>query len=239
MQRTTNRYRYLTVRIPAIPGEAKRSDTGYRSIELNAEQEAWLAKYFPTTPNCILMEKSGLSYSTLHRHARRLHLAKMQEARTELLQWTYIHKTRDKCIKEGVYKRFRNNPKPEHLIQWRKKASEQGWNPIVSLRQNDPKRYASIMKKRSKARKDLHRKEGLRQKYGLERRTDLHIPDAPFTRKQTAFRYTMKQAGYILGDMREEMGERFVIYYDGNTDRSAIRERHATEKGFQVKPLID
>lgn len=232
------KYKILTVSIPAMPDVLIRTGN-YRTIELSEKQEEWLKTYYPTTPNCILMEKSGLSHSTLHRHARRLSLAKKEEARTELLQWTYIHKTKPKCIKEGVYERFRNNARPEHLIEWRRKASEEGWTPILSVKEKSPKRYAALMKKFSRERKELHRKEALRQKYGIERKTAFHIPDAPFTRKQTAFRYCMKQAGYILGDMREEMGERFVIYYDKDTERSKIKEQHAIEKGFRIKPLTD
>ena len=232
------RYKHLTVNIPSMPGELTRIGS-YNRIDLSREQEDWLIHYFPTTPNCIIEAKSGLSNATLHRLARRLSLTKMKEIRTELLQWTYIHKTKQKCIEEGVYERFSHNAKPEHLIEWRKQASANGWHPIKSLREKNPRKYASLMKKRSEARKELERKEALRQKYGLERKTTLHIPDQPFTRKQVTFRFTMKSRGYILGDMREEMGERFVIFYDDNTERSKICEAHAVEKGFEVKPLTD
>ena len=222
-----------------MPGEAKRSDTGCRSIELNAEQEVWLGEYFPTTPNCILMEKSGLSHSSMHRLARKYGLTKDAAIRTELLQWTYIHKTKAKCIETGVYERFRQNARPEALIAWRKTANAQGWSSIKSLREKSPRRYRKMMVQRSEARKDAIRRDRLRQKYGMERKTNLHIPENPFTRKQTCFRYNMKKKGYILGDMREEMGERFTINFDDQTERSQIMEGHAKEQGFKVTRLTD
>lgn len=232
------RYKHLTVNIPPMPGSLLRAGS-YNRIDLSREQEDWLIQYFPTTPNCIIEAKSGLSNATLHRHARRLSLVKKEAARTEILQWTYIHKTKPKCIEEGVYERFSHRAKPDRLIEWRRQASANGWHPIKSLREKNPRKYASLMKKRSEARKELERKEALRQKYGLARKTTLHIPDHPFTRNQTTFRCNMKARGYILGDMREEMGERFVIFYDDNTERSRICEAHAVEKGFEVKPLTD
>ena len=84
------KYRHLTTRIPSMPGELKRSEKGNRPIELDAEQQEWLRQYFPTTLNCIIMEKSGLSHSSMHRLARKYGLTK-DAARS----WSYMPKSRD------------------------------------------------------------------------------------------------------------------------------------------------
>ena len=49
----------------------------------------------------------------------------------------------------------------------------------------------------------------------------------------------MKMRGYILGDRRDEMGERFTIYWDDQTERSSIVERHAEQNGFKIMRLTD
>ena len=73
---------------------------------------------------------------------------------------------------------------------------------------------------------------------GLDPLTHLHNPQFAYSRRQVNQRTSAKRRGYILGDMRENMGERYTIYYDGGTERSERFEQSLKRLGhFDVKPL--
>ena len=58
-----------------------------------------------------------------------------------------------------------------------------------------------------------------------------------FSRKATCLRYNMLKKGYILGDKSFDSDERWIIYYDSDTIRSAIREQNAMNCSFKILPL--
>ena len=55
-------------------------------------------------------------------------------------------------------------------------------------------------------------------------------------RSQTAHMYNALKRGYIImEDCSEQGGERYNIYYDGQTERAPIFERNLINDGFSVR----
>lgn len=95
------------------------------------------------------------------------------------------------------------------------------------------------MKEKAEKRRLLISKERRRIRFGMEPQTRLGkiLQQKPFSRKANCLRYNMLKKGYILGDKSFDSDERWVIYYDSDTIRSAIRERNAVNCGFKILPL--
>jgi hypothetical protein len=72
--------------------------------------------------------------------------------------------------------------------------------------------------------------------YGLARKTKLEcIMMCKYTRRQVSHRYNALKRGYIImEDCSEQSGERFNIYYDNQTQRTPIFEKHLIEDGFTL-----
>jgi hypothetical protein len=57
----------------------------------------------------------------------------------------------------------------------------------------------------------------------------------PYTRRQAEHRYNaLKRGYYVMEDCSEQGGERWNIYYDESTRRSAVFERNLKADGFRV-----
>ena len=124
--------------------------------------------------------------------------------------------------------------------RWQEIRSGIRQDPVSTLRQRDPKRYKELMEQKSEKRKEMIRKEKLRIVYGLERKTSLNtVVMKPFTRSQIAHRHNALKRGYLLDeDCREGQSGRYVIWYDSETERSAVFEENCVKDGFKIMEAV-
>ena len=208
---------------------------------LNDEQREWLCRWFPVIENKRLAKAMGISLYKLHCFARELGLTKSEAG------WRAIKRRQTKAMvktnrKNGCYDRKRGHPPSEATLQGSRRRWEeyrQGLRESTygTIRRTDPKRYQAVMKKRSESRREMIRKEKRRIIYGMERKTNLKVVVMkPYTRSQLAHRCNALRRGYLLDeDCSEGKPGRYVIYYDGDTMRSAKFEANCIKDGFTIK----
>lgn len=209
--------------VPMRPNEK----SGAMEYYLEGELKERFCKLFPKNSNRRLMTWFGISFSTLQRFRRELSLQKnMHAIRKQLAK--DIRKT---CEKNGYYDSLRGKAPSEACMEATRQLRAAGFHPMKQLKANNPRKYKQLMRKRSEQRKELWRKEQLRAFYGLERQTNLRIPDAPLTHKATAQKHAMiKDCNYFA----DPLGDPHIICYDSETQRSARREATAAKHGLKV-----
>lgn len=103
------------------------------------------------------------------------------------------------------------------------------------------KRYG-IAKDRQALRKCLSdiqhgiiRSERLRDKWCLPRRTTYYLPCKIYTKREIKRRWKAKKEwGYIPGDY---ITERFILFYDKQTNRNKKFEANSIKAGFEIKEI--
>lgn len=225
---------------PGVMTKQKVNKYG-RAWVLTEEQEAWLRRWFPVVENPVLMAVSGMSHSTLHRFARSLGLTKSEEGLRGIKHRQAMQVKRT-CERNGYYDSIRGRAPSEACLE----GSRRRWQavrdgladaPLTIIKRTQPRRYANMMKRQSEARRDLIRREKRRALYAMERKTSLHLPMNNYTKSQVSHRYNALKRGYILmTDCSDEGGERWNIYYDADTQRTAQFERNLAKDGFKVLP---
>ena len=213
----------------------RKGKNGATEYYLTEELEAEFRRLFPRTPNPDMMGLFGISFSTLQRMKRELGLKKDMKV-IKHKQAVHIKRL---CKKNGYYDSLRGKaPSPQCLEAYKRKVEEEGFSSIRSLKENNPRGYRALMKRKSKQRKEAWARDKRRISMGLDPLTHLHNPQFAYSRRQVNQRLSAKRRGYILGDMRENMGERYTIYYDGGTERSERFEQSLKRLcHFDVKPL--
>ena len=201
--------------------------SGVRGYYLEGELKERFCKLFPKNSNRRMMTWFGLSFSTLQRFKRECGLEKDMQA---------IRKQQAKdikriCEKNGYYASLRGKKPSEASIEATRRLRASGFHPLKQLKSNNPRKYKRMLRKNSEQRKELFRKERLRAFYGLERQTNLRIPDAPLTHKATAQKRAMIKCCNYFAD---PLGDPHIICYDSETQRSARREATAAKYGLNV-----
>jgi hypothetical protein len=208
---------------------------------LNDEQRAWLCRWFPVTENNRLAKAMGICLHTLHCFARDLNLTKSEAGLRAIRrrQTKAMVKTNNR---NGCYDRKRGHPPSAATMEGNRRRWEeyhQGLRESTyeTLKRTDPKRYQAVREKRSQNRREMIAKEKRRIIYGLERKTNLKtVVMTPYTRSQTHHRHNALKRGYLLDvDCSEGQPGRYVIYYDGETQRSAKFEANCIKDGFTFK----
>ena len=230
---------YVTREHETITG--KTGHWRFLTFVLTQEQEAWLRKWYPIRENSLLMSSSGMSHSTLHRLARQLGLKKSKRGLEGIKKRQAAH-IKEVCEANGWYDSLRGRPVSEECRQgtarmWQEIREGKRLHPFRILLRDDPKRYSDMVRTNSARRKTLIARERMRQDYGVARHTRLHLPAAPYTRKQVSHRYNaMRRGYYVMEDKTDKGGYRFNIYYDQDTTRSELFERNLRADGFRVLP---
>ena len=194
---------------------------------LEGELKERFCQLFPKNSNRRLMKWFGISFSTLQRFRRELGLQKdMRAIRKQLAK--DIKKT---CEKNGYYDSLRGHAPSEACQEATRKMWAEGFHPMKQLKANNPRKYKRLMQKKSEQRKELWRKERLRQKYDLDRQTSLHIPLNPLSHRASSHKHAMiKFCNYFP----DPDGDPHIICYDSETQRSARREATAAKHGLKV-----
>ena len=224
---------YSGTKTPAKPtGVAKwqvpkrRNKNGQPAYVLEGELRELFIENFPIHSNRRIMQWFGLSHSTTQRFARGLGLKKdMTRIRKELVR--DIKRT---CEKNGYYDSLRGKSLPENALIGLRKLYEGGFSAISRLKEKSPRKYKKYREKISESHKDMWRKERLRAKYGLERKTKLNIPFHPMTHKQSSCKhYMIKKYNYFA-----DPDDRHAVCYDSQTRRSERSERTAIRHGLRI-----
>ena len=224
---------YSGTKTPAKPtGVAKwqvpkrRNKNGQPAYVLEGELRELFIENFPIHSNRRIMQWFGLSHSTTQRFARGLGLKKdMTRIRKELVR--DIKRT---CEKNGYYDSLRGKSLPENALIGLRKLYEGGFSAISRLKEKSPRKYKKFREKMSDSHKDMWRKERLRAKYGLERKTKLNIPFHPMTHKQSSCKhYMIKKYNYFA-----DPDDRHAVCYDSQTRRSERSERTAIRHGLRI-----
>ena len=224
---------YSGTKTPAKPtGVAKwqvpkrRNKNGQPAYVLEGELRELFIENFPIHSNRRIMQWFGLSHSTTQRFARGLGLKKdMTRIRKELVR--DIKRT---CEKNGYYDSLRGRGMPENALIGLRKLYEGGFSAISRLKEKSPRKYKKYREKMSESHKDMWRKERLRAKYGLERKTKLNIPFHPMTHKQSSCKHFMiKKYNYFA-----DPDDRHAVCYDSQTRRSERSERTAIRHGLRI-----
>ena len=239
------------MKLPPFPGTLTKkpvsSGRGYGGTTmkwvLTEEQREWLCRWFPEVENSRLMTASGMSHSTLHRFAREFHLTKSERGLRGIKKRQAAHIKRV-CERNGYYASLRGHPVSEACMQgtarmWQEIREGKREHPTRILKRTNPRKYRKWMQRKSEERRETIRKELLRVKYGLERKTRLKaVVMCKYTRRQTSHRYNALRRGYIvMEDCSESGGERYNIYYDNQTHRSEKFENNLISDGFNVRQL--
>ena len=230
------------------PFTTKLGNQGCQRVKacvLTDEQREWFCKWFPEEENSRLMKMSGMSHSTLHRFARQFGLTKSAKG-IKRIKKRHADNIKKLCESNGYYDSLRGKQPSEAC----RKASAQMWqdirdgkreHPFKIMKRKNPRKYRKFMKRKSEERKETVRKEIRRVIYGLERKTRLKcIVMCKYTRSQTSHRYNALKRGYFyMQDCSEQSGERYNIYFDDQTKRSALFEKYLIKDGFKVIEWTD
>lgn len=225
-----------------FPGTIERGGRTHSTVILNAEQEAWLVRWYHVTENKRLAKAMGVSIETMRNYAYRLGVKGKSEAGMAAIckrQGKAAAKTNER---NGCYERKRGKPISEAtraglLKRWQDVREGRRLSPMEELKQRDPKAYAENIRLKSEQRKEMIRKEKRRIIYGMKRKTKLKVVVLKkYTRSQLHHRCNALKRGYLLDvDCSEGQPGRYVIYYDDETQRSAKFEANCIKDGFTFK----
>ena len=209
--------------VPMRPNEK----SGVKEYYLEGELKERFCKLFPKNSNRRMMAWFGISFSTLQRFRRECGLEKDMKA----IRKQQANDAKKICERNGYYDSLRGKAPSEACMEATRQLRAAGFNPIKQLKANNPRKYKRLMRKRSEQRKELWRKERLRQDYGLERKTALNVPLNPLPHKASAQKHAMIKACNYFADPD---GDPHIICYDSLTRRSARREATAEKYGIRV-----
>lgn len=225
---------------PTQPGrlqipQRRHNGNGPLEYYLTPELEAEFRKRYPVTFNAELMTLFGIGSSTLHRFARSLGL----EKKMKVIQRKQTALTKKICEENGYYDSIRGRRPSEACIEATKQMWAEGFHPMKALKKKNPRKYKRSIARKSAQRKELEEEIARYNRWGIDHPSSIadYRPQIKFTKTQICHRSECLKRGYILGDRRENSGERYNIYYDHTTVRSPIFERNLEADHFRVLPI--
>lgn len=209
-----------------LPMRVTPESRGKETYILEGELKEKFIKLFPKNSNRRMMEWFGISFATLRRLKDNLGLKKDMKA----IRHQLAMDVKKICEKNGYYASLRGKPLSEACQEGRRRLRASGFHPMKALKEKHPRRYKNVIRRKAEERKELIRKERLREEYGLERRTKLHLPQRKLTSSDSSFKYTMiHNRNYFTVP-----GHPWWIAYDSETDRSERSEGTARKHGFEI-----
>lgn len=201
--------------------------SGVKEYYLEGELKERFCKLFPKNSNRRMMTWFGISFSTLQRFKCEFGLEKDMKS----IRKQQAKDTKRICERNGYYASLRGKKPSEACFDGARKLFASGFHPMKQLKANNPRKYNRLMRKKSEQRKELWRKERLRAFYGLERKTNLHIPSSLLSHSASAHKHAMIKCCNYFAD---PLGDPHIICYDSETQRSARREATAAKHGLKV-----
>lgn len=209
--------------VPMRPNEK----SGVKEYYLEGELKERFCKLFPKNSNRRMMAWFGISFSTVQRFKREFGLEKDMKA----IRKQHAKDIKKICERNGYYASIRGKVPSEACLEATRQLRAAGFHPMKQLKANNPRKYKRLMQKKSEQRKELWRKERLRQKYDLDRQTSLHIPLNPLSHSASSHKHAMIKCCNYFAD---PLGDPHIICYDSDTQRSARREATAAKHGLKV-----
>lgn len=209
--------------VPMRPNEK----SGVKEYYLEGELKERFCKLFPKNSNRRMMAWFGISFSTVQRFKREFGLEKDMKA----IRKQHAKDIKKICERNGYYASIRGKAPSEACLEATRQLRAAGFHPMKQLKANNPRKYKRLMQKKSEQRKELWRKERLRQKYDLDRQTSLHIPLNPLSHSASSHKHAMIKCCNYFAD---PLGDPHIICYDSDTQRSARREATAAKHGLKV-----
>ena len=201
--------------------------SGVKEYYIEGELKERFCKLFPKNSNRRMMTWFGIGSSTLQRFKREFGIEK--DMKSIIRQ--QAKDTKRICERNGYYASIRGKAPSEACMEAARQLRAAGFHPIKQLKANNPRKYKRMLRKRSEQRKELWRKERLRQKYDLDRQTSLHIPLNPLSHRASSHKHAMIKCCNYFPDPD---GDPHIICYDSETQRSAQREKTAAKHGLKV-----
>ena len=201
--------------------------SGMMEYYIEGELKERFCKLFPKNSNRRMMTWFGIGFSTLQRFRRECGLEK--DMKSIIRQ--QAKDTKRICERNGYYASIRGKAPSEACMEAARQLRAAGFHPIKQLKANNPRKYNRLMQKKSEQRKELWRKERLRQKYDLDRQTSLHIPSSTLSHRAAAQKHAMIKCCNYFPDPD---GDPHIICYDSETQRSERREATAAKHGLKV-----
>ena len=209
---------------PKYPVKTVMTRNNTKKYVLDAEQEAIFRKLYPRTFNAKMCDLFGITASVLHRIARGLGLKKNMK----VIRHKQAMAAKKTCEKNGYYDSIRGRRPSEACIEASRRLRAEGFHPMKQIREQHPRKYRALMAKRSAERKELYRKEELRQRYGLTRHTKLRLRVT--NRRMSGQKHVMIKKRNYFADPEDPT----VVCYDSQTDRSEQMEATAKRHGLKV-----
>ena len=209
-----------------IPMRATPESNGVKTYVLEGELKKKFIKLFPKNSNRRMMEWFGISFSTVQRFKNELGLKKDMKA----IRRQQIMDVKKTCEENGYYDSLRGKPVSEACKEGSRRLRASGFCPMRALKKKNPRRFKAVIRRRAEARKELWRKERLREEYGLERKTKLRLSQRPITSSAASFKFLMiHKRNYFAVP-----GRTWWIAYDSETNRSERSEATARKHGFEI-----
>lgn len=209
-----------------IPMRATPESNGVKTYVLEGELKKKFIKLFPKNSNRRMMEWFGISFSTVQRFKNELGLKKDMKA----IRRQQIMDVKKTCEENGYYDSLRGKPVSEACKEGSRRLRASGFCPMRALKKKNPRRFKAVIRRRAEARKELWRKERLREEYGLERKTKLRLSQRPITSSAASFKFLMiHKRNYFAVP-----GHTWWIAYDSETNRSERSEATARKHGFEI-----
>lgn len=206
---------------------------GITEYRLTPELRKEFIRLYPVTMNRDLMGLFGLSFSTMQRFKRELGLCKNRR----VILRKHAKQVKRICEQNGYYERIKGTPPTPQCIEASRKWRAEGNHPKEILKRRNPRKYKRMLKEQGEKRRAQFADERRRVRIGLEQNTDLHIPQFAYTKQQLGVRYRAFKCGYVLGDTRDRLGERYTIYWNSDTERKPKFEANFGKYGFTLKEL--
>lgn len=195
---------------------------------LTEEQTQWIIKHYKHTKNRDIQERFGIGESTLHRLARKHGLKKSKQFARKV-QRENAEIGFAVCEEYGIYEQNAEYAR-EQWRQRKERGETLGFKKGESNKDRmSPRKFKAMMERTHEKRRESIRKDRLRIKWGLEQKTRMKLVH---NRDRTIYRHLLKRKGYIV-----ERGCR-TVYFDKNTQRSAVMERRASTKGLTVMSAV-
>lgn len=209
-----------------IPMRATPESNGVKAYVLEGELKEKFIKLFPKNSNRRMMEWFGISFATLRRLKAELGLKKDMKA----IRHQLAMDVKKICEENGYYDSLRGKPLSEACQEGCRRLRESGFHPMKVLKEKHPRRYKNVLRRRAEDRKELIRKERLREEYGLKRKTKLNLSQRPITCSAASFKYMLiHKRNYF-----SVPGHTWWIAYDSETNRSERSEATARRHGFEI-----
>lgn len=222
--------------LPPFPGKVERGE--YRRIILTDEQVEWLRVAINLRPTSDIVKITGISGGALF-YKRALYGIKKTREASNLCKKIGAMRSVITKKENGYYASKRGKPCPCYKAGLRALAEKRAKGLPVGInlyRQEHPEEFKKMIARRTEKWKATFRKEKRRALFGMKLETRLRIVIKPYSKSQLAHRWYANKLGYwFYEDCSESGGERWNIYYDEYTKRSARFEQALMKDGFNVK----